>query len=252
MNSLRTIAEAYRSGEGGDGLRPGRGFTARTAYLAGRLSLRLAEWGDRVERKAEVALLNRAIQAAQGPNRAALEIIKTAKSLPHHAASSRWNRIVYLEPNGTVGAHQWQTWLGHRQAIDPHASDYAPLAGPLNPLEIQTPTGVLSTAVENLVITCTHPLLETPPRTRLHVNQFTYDGVCDSTAPASPVDRQVMIDIDEHGTVSRIAIAEAGDDTFDEKDPAQFRPHITPFLEGARTVLGATERMYTPFEFPGQ
>jgi hypothetical protein len=239
------LLEAYLAGEKGTGLAENASRLERVAHAVGRQLCAYHDRKEQNERDRQLALLNEAIQAANGSNITALEIIHDATKLlvldqvPTYLSSKGM-----LAPQGTEQGRQWMVSFREGEDDDPKRPKIG-LGAPLGGLVIHDIDGPIATPISNITIVSQQPTgrgVYNWPQTLLYINERDSDSQARTTATASFTGAKLLIE--GNGRLSYLGFNYDGGSSYQELDTEIATVKTQELLSGVHQAVLNTVQLY--------
>ena len=249
-NPFLGVKEAYFAGQNGDALPKNANRLSRLAHSAGAVVCRYYDGENEALYAQQRAWLEEAVEAAQGHNRKALEILRDTEALPNVSGHLKgWS--YGSTDNGTgVSYRKWRTSISYGPQADPDW--YAPVVHPMGRLEIIAPgdaVPALTTDVERITIAVQVPLRPNsedaagPPEVRIKVNDTPYDP--DKPLIDEPTfEGSAIIHTDGSGAVASLGLKLGNFSGYTDMNLALREPQLGPMLHGVHAAVLATQQAY--------
>jgi hypothetical protein len=241
------ISDAFWAGYEGKTPPEDTGRIGRVAHALGASSLRQHKMAAEAFDQRERDILAGAIEAAQGPARTALEIVRNLIALPQDGTFVPAARSVTQMPEGP--AFTWLIDMHYGKNINPHANHSIPLAQPLGTLILKDPEGVqphLTTSVHCISITPRWPVDKhdnpiAPPYVEIDMNLPTHYT---EMSPTGEFTGGVTVTIGGDGLPIELGLARTNQSGYTPTSLEERVPEIGILLESVHESVRATQALY--------
>lgn len=273
------IRDTYLEGQSGEPLRRPKSRMHRIAHRLGQASGRSIDKQNAALDAAHVRTFEAALEAAKGPNKTALEIIKASASIPHQGSSEPLWGTGETDPSVRMSdgyhkviAKKWYASFVHVPSTtgESRADNAIPVTRNLGHLRMdslywndhpffigssRTPDNEIRVPVDNISISVNAPLNDSgvpqPASTRIHLNARQYHaGNEHSTSEERQRDfqrefgEQVTFNLDADGNLTELLVSKENVSGMVKLDTERAALGVEDFLQGVLASVQDTAGAY--------
>lgn len=254
---MKHIRNAYRSGQEGQQPPMNGGRLQRAAHHLGRRSMEKIAALDAALETGKMRQFEGAYEAAQGPNRQVMDVLRATSQIPHQDRNSqKWGSTVVYPDHSEVN---WVASLQIGADQDPSRPRKTPLAASAGALHIDSTQwghNGYRVPVDNIHVSVSAPIspvsadgpVTTPvigqPRSTIWFNTREYDPNTYTLDDAGDFRDQARVDISPDGTIERVGIALSNASGYTDLDPTQVTINLSEVLFQAQAAADQTTLAY--------